>query len=46
VPKPSETGRNAILKVHTKYKPISEGVDFADIAALTDGFSGADLKHW
>lgn len=42
---PDREERAAILKVHTKNKPIESGVDLAKIAASTPGFSGADLKN-
>jgi len=42
---PDRTERTAILKVHTKNKPVESGVDLAKIAASTPGFSGADLKN-
>ena len=44
VPKPDVKGREAILKVHAKDKPLDEAVDFATIARGTPGLSGADLE--
>jgi cell division protease FtsH len=41
--RPDIQGRTAILKVHTKGKPIAPEVDLEVIARLTAGFSGADL---
>ncbi len=42
---PDVKGRVAVLKVHTKGKPLSEDVNLEIIAKLTPGFSGADLAN-
>jgi len=42
---PDLVGREAILKVHSRGKPIAPEVSFSDIARLTAGFSGADLAN-
>jgi len=42
---PDIKGRAAILKVHTKDKPLEEGIDLEVIARETPGFSGADLAN-
>lgn len=42
---PDVKGREAILKVHAKNKPISKNVDLKVIATQTPGFSGADLEN-
>lgn len=42
---PDIKGREAILKVHARGKPIARDVDFADWARLTAGFAGADLEN-
>jgi cell division protease FtsH len=42
---PDIKGREAILKLHARGKPISSDVDFSDFARLTAGFSGADLEN-
>ena len=42
---PDMKGREDILKVHAKGKPIEESVDFAQIAKTTPGFTGADLAN-
>jgi cell division protease FtsH len=42
---PDVKGRVAVLKVHTKGKPLSEDVNLDIIAKLTPGFSGADLAN-
>lgn len=44
VPLPGYEGRLEILKVHTRKVKLAKDVDLARIAALTEGFSGADLK--
>ncbi|MFB6302592.1 MAG: AAA family ATPase [Haloferacaceae archaeon] len=43
VPAPDETARRAILAVHTRDKPLADGVDLDALAARTGGYSGADL---
>lgn len=45
VGKPDVKGREEILEVHTKNKPLSETVDLKEIARTTAGFSGADLEN-
>ncbi len=42
---PDLKGREAILKVHTKNKPLAPDVDLKEIAGTTPGFSGADLAN-
>ncbi len=42
---PDKAGREAILKVHTRRVPLAEDVSLGEIAAVTPGFSGADLKN-
>jgi cell division protease FtsH len=42
---PDVTGREAILRVHARGKPIASEVSFADVARLSAGFSGADLEN-
>ncbi len=42
---PDIKGREAILKVHSKKVPLAKGVNFAIIARVTSGFSGADLAN-
>jgi cell division protease FtsH len=42
---PDIKGRESILIVHARNKPISSDVDFHDIAKATVGFSGADLEN-
>lgn len=45
VDKPTWQGRLAILKVHTKNKPLGDDVDLMKIARGMIGMSGADLKN-
>ncbi len=42
---PDVDGRNHILQVHAKGKPLSAEVDLASVARRTPGFSGADLAN-
>src|SRR5689334_18866386 len=42
---PDKTGREAILKVHTRTVPLAKDVSLEEVAAATPGFSGADLKN-
>ena len=45
VGKPDVKGREEILKVHIKNKPVGDDVDLHEIARTTAGFSGADLEN-
>lgn len=45
LPKPDIKGREAILRIHTKGKPLGADVDLTVIARGTPGFSGADLAN-
>ncbi|WP_102264819.1 ATP-dependent zinc metalloprotease FtsH [Mesobacillus jeotgali] len=45
VDRPDVTGREAVLKVHARNKPLDESVNLKSIAARTPGFSGADLEN-
>ena len=45
VDRPDRIGREAILKVHAKGVALDAEVDLADVAALTPGFTGADLAN-
>ena len=42
---PDIKGREEILKVHTRHKPLAPDVDLKTIARTTVGFSGADLEN-
>lgn len=45
VGRPDVKGREEILKVHARKKPLGEDVDLAQIAQTTAGFTGADLEN-
>ncbi len=45
VGEPDVKGREEILKVHTRNKPLSEDVDLKTLAKSTAGFTGADLEN-
>jgi cell division protease FtsH len=42
---PDRTGREAILKIHTRGIPLAHEVDLNGLARATTGFSGADLSN-
>ncbi len=42
---PDLKGREEILKVHSRKKPLEESVDLAEVARSTVGFTGADLAN-
>ncbi len=43
--RPDRRGREAILKVHIKGKPLSKDVDLDNLAKQTPGFTGADIEN-
>ncbi len=45
VSRPDVQGREDILKIHTRNKPLGEDVDLTEIARTTAGFAGADLEN-
>ncbi len=45
VGRPDSRGREEILAVHTKNKPLAEDVDLKVLAQATSGFTGADLEN-
>lgn len=45
VSRPDVKGREAILKVHSRKKPLDSSVDLSIVARGTPGFSGADLEN-
>ncbi|WP_164215577.1 ATP-dependent zinc metalloprotease FtsH [Virgibacillus sp. YIM 98842] len=45
VDRPDVKGRQEVLKVHARNKPLDENVDLKVIAMRTPGFSGADLEN-
>jgi cell division protease FtsH len=42
---PDVRGREMILKIHARNKPIDSSVDFKNLARLTSGFTGADIEN-
>lgn len=44
IPLPDLRGRYEILKIHTRKMPLSSDVDLGDIAKITEGATGAELK--
>jgi cell division protease FtsH len=42
---PDKTGREAILKVHTRRVPLASDASLGELAAVTPGLSGADLRN-
>jgi proteasome regulatory subunit len=44
VPKPNAEGREIIFQIHTRNMNVSDDVDFAHLAELTENASGADIK--
>ena len=42
---PDRTGREAILKVHTRRVPLAADVSLGEVAAATPGLAGADLRN-
>ena len=45
VDRPDLKGREAVLKVHARNKPLAKDVSLASIAKYTTGFTGADLEN-
>lgn len=45
LPLPDLQGRVEILRIHTRRVPLADDVNLVEIARLTDGFSGAHIKH-
>ncbi len=43
---PDVKGREGIIRIHAKNKPIEQSVNFQDIARLTVGFTGADIENF
>jgi len=43
VPHPDPRGREQILKIHTKKRPLAGDVSMPELVELTDGFSGAEI---
>jgi SpoVK/Ycf46/Vps4 family AAA+-type ATPase len=45
VPPPDLEARKAILAMELKERPVEGGIDIAELARKTGGFSGADLRN-
>ncbi|MFC7394748.1 ATP-dependent zinc metalloprotease FtsH [Scopulibacillus cellulosilyticus] len=45
VGRPDLKGREAVLRVHARNKPLAKEIDIKTVARLTPGFSGADLEN-
>ncbi|MBW8807789.1 MAG: ATP-binding protein [Lysobacter sp.] len=45
VPPPDEAARRAIVDLLLRDRPLGEGIDAGELARLTSGFSGADLRN-
>lgn len=45
VDRPDVTGREAVLRVHARNKPLDESINLKNVAMRTPGFSGADLEN-
>jgi SpoVK/Ycf46/Vps4 family AAA+-type ATPase len=45
VPPPDRPGREAILEILLRDRPLGDGIDYAGFARDTSGFSGADLQN-
>jgi cell division protease FtsH len=45
IERPDIRGREGILRIHVRGKPLDEGVDMGQVARRTVGFSGADLAN-
>jgi transitional endoplasmic reticulum ATPase len=45
VPLPDEKGRRRILSIHTVRMPLDEDVNLGELAAQTEGYTGADLEN-
>ncbi len=45
IDRPDVKGREEILRIHARNKPLEEGVDLSVIARRTPGFTGADLEN-
>lgn len=43
---PDVKGREGIIKIHARNKPIDKDIDLAAIARLTSGFTGADIENF
>jgi transitional endoplasmic reticulum ATPase len=44
VPLPDEPARHRLLEIYLGSRPLADDVDFADLVAKLEGYSGADIK--
>ncbi|MCZ7405513.1 MAG: proteasome-activating nucleotidase, partial [Candidatus Methanoperedens sp.] len=44
IPMPNKETRAVILRIHSKRMKLSENVDFDELASITEGANGSDLK--
>jgi len=44
VPPPDRLARDRIFRIHTREMPLAEDVDIEELAALTEGYTGADIE--
>ena len=42
---PDVKGREGIIRIHAKNKPLDENIDFKTLARITSGFTGADIEN-
>ena len=42
---PDVRGREGIIKIHAKNKPLDDDIDFKTLARITSGFTGADIEN-
>ena len=42
---PDVRGREGILRIHAKNKPLADDIDFTTLARITSGFTGADIEN-
>lgn len=42
---PDVKGREGIIKIHARNKPVDESVDYQTLARITSGFTGADIEN-
>ena len=42
---PDVKGREGIIKIHAKNKPLDDDIDFKTLARITSGFTGADIEN-
>ena len=45
VNRPDVKGREGIIRIHAKNKPLDKNIDFRNLARITGGFTGADIEN-